>query len=37
MEKLKTFVVVNQVYIVLTLVVGLIALGFKVFVHDKKR
>jgi hypothetical protein len=37
MEKIKTFVVVNQVYIILVVVVSLIALGYKTLVHDKKR
>lgn len=37
MEKLKTFVVVNQVYIIVALFVGVIALGYKNFIHDKKR
>lgn len=36
MEKLKTFVIANQVVIIAALVVTTIALGYKVFVHGKK-
>lgn len=36
MEKIKTFVIANQVVIIAVLIVSTIALGYKVFIHGKK-
>ena len=36
MEKVKTFIIANQVYIIGALVIGVVALGYKIFIHDKK-
>lgn len=36
MEKFKTFVIANQVIIIAISAVGVIALAYKVFIHDKK-
>lgn len=36
MEKVKTFIIANQVIIIASIAVAVIALGYKVFIHDKK-
>jgi hypothetical protein len=36
MEKLKTFVVVNQFAIIVSIVISVIILGYKVLIQDKK-
>jgi hypothetical protein len=36
MEKFKSFIFANQVVIIAGLMIGVIALGYKVFIHDKK-
>lgn len=36
MEKFKTFIIANQVVIIAVSAVAIIALGYKVFIHDKK-
>lgn len=36
MEKLKTFVVVNQFAIIVSIVIAVVILGYKVLIQDKK-
>lgn len=36
MEKVKTFVIENQVILIAVAVIGVIATAYKVFIHDRK-